>query len=198
MGKPAATDRLCLRSLSHSFTLDFVIGCARAADAHKIMAVRPKRFARFGLTLHPTQTTLMAFRKPAAPQGSDGGNGPCTFLGLTHYWTTSRRGCWVIKRRTARRRLRRTKKALGRWCRSNRHAPLQYQDQRRCSKPRGHCQYYGMRGNFRVLEEVRRFAEKAWQYWLSRRSSQSPIGWEKRKKLMQTYPLPIPRIVHHI
>jgi hypothetical protein len=25
MGKPAATDRLCLPSLSHSFTLDFVI-----------------------------------------------------------------------------------------------------------------------------------------------------------------------------
>src|SRR6266436_10134833 len=25
MGKPAATDRLCLRSLSHSFTLDFII-----------------------------------------------------------------------------------------------------------------------------------------------------------------------------
>jgi group II intron reverse transcriptase/maturase len=180
------------------FAADFVIGCERGEDAHKIMAVLPKRFARFGLTIHPTKTTLRAFRKPEAPQGSDGGNGTCTFLGLTHYWTKSRRGFWVIKRRTASKRLRRTKKSLWRWCRNNRHAPPQYQYQMLCSKLRGHFQYYGIRGNLRLLEEVRRFAEKAWQYWLSRRSSKNPMGWEKLKKLMQTYTLPIPRIVHLI
>ena len=180
------------------FADDFVIGCEREEDAHKIMAVLPKRFARFGLTIHPTKTTLIAFRKPEAPQGSDCGNGTLTFLGLTHYWTKSRRGFWVIKRRTASKRLRRTKKSLWRWCRNNRHAPLQYQYQMLCSKLRGHFQYYGIRGNLRLLEEVRRFAEKAWQYWLSRRSSKNPIGWEKLKKLMQTYTLPIPRIIHLI
>ena len=63
------------------------------------------------------------------------------------------------------------------------------------SKLRGHFQYYGIQGNFRLLEEVRRFAEKAWRYWLSRRSSKKAIGWEKFEKLMQTYILPIPRIV---
>jgi hypothetical protein len=180
------------------FADDFVIGCEREEDAHKIMAVLPKRFGRFGLVIHPTKTTLIAFRKPEAPQGSDGGNGTFTFLGLTHYWTKSRRGFWVIKRRTASKRLRRTKKSVWRWCRNNRHAPLQYQYQRLCAKLRGHFQYYGIRGNLRLLEEVRRFAEKAWQYWLSRRSSKNPIGWEKLKKLMQTYTLPIPRIVHLI
>ena len=77
MGKPAATDRRRLKSLSHSFTLDFVIGCEREADARKIMAVLPKRFARFGLTIHPTKTTLIAFRKPEAHQGADSGNGTC-------------------------------------------------------------------------------------------------------------------------
>src|SRR5207245_279201 len=43
---------------------DFVIGCQLEAEARKIMAVLPKRFARFGLTIHPTKTTLIAFRKP--------------------------------------------------------------------------------------------------------------------------------------
>jgi RNA-directed DNA polymerase len=180
------------------FADDFVIGCEREEDAHKSMAVLPKRFARFGLTMHPTKTTLIAFKKPEAPQGSGCGNGTCTFLGLTHYWTKSRRGFWVMKRRTASKRLRRTKKSLWRWCRNNRHAPLQYQYQMLCSQLRGHFQSYGIRGNLRLLEEVRRFAEKAWQYWLSRRSSKNPIGWEKLKKLMQTYTRPIPRIVHLI
>jgi hypothetical protein len=76
------------------------------------MAVLPKRFARYGLTIHPTKTVLIAFGKPETPQGSTEGNGTFDFLGLPQYWTRSRRGLWVIKRRTAKKRLRRTKKAL--------------------------------------------------------------------------------------
>ena len=53
------------------FADDFVMGCELEADARKIMAVLPKRFARFGLRIHPTKTALMAFRKPEAPQGAD-------------------------------------------------------------------------------------------------------------------------------
>jgi len=177
---------------------DFVIGCEVEADARKIMDVLPKRFSRFGLRIHPTKTALRAFRKPEAREGSEDGNGTFDFLGLTHYWTRSRRGFWVIKRRTAGKRLRRTKKSLWRWCRTNRHAPLKYQYQMLCQKLRGHFLYYGIRGNFRLLEEVRRYAEKAWQYWLSRRGSKKAIGWEKFEKLLQTYVLPTPRIVHTI
>jgi len=116
------------------FAEDLVIGGAQAGDARKIMAVLPKRVARFGLTMHPTKTALMAFRKPEAHQGADRGNGTCAFLGLPHYWTQSRPGFWVIKRRTARKRLRRTQQSLWRWWRSHRHAPLQYQYQRLGSK----------------------------------------------------------------
>jgi RNA-directed DNA polymerase len=180
------------------FADDFVIGCEMEGDARRIMAVLPKRFARFGLRIHPTKTALIAFRKPGAHQGIDPGNGTFDFLGLTHYWSRSRRGFWVSKRRTARKRLCRTKKSLWRWCHINRHAPLQYQYQQLGQKLRGHFQYFGIRGNFRLLEEVRRYAEKAWRYWLSRRSSKSPINWEKFQKLLATYVLPTPKIVHTI
>jgi len=180
------------------FADDFVIGCESEADARRIMDVLPKRFARYGLTIHPTKTTLIAFRKPAARQGSADGSGTFDFLGLTHYWTKSRRGFWVIKRRTARKRLRRTKKSLWRWCRLNRHAPLPYQYQQLCQKLRGHFQYFGIRANLRMLEDVGRNVEKAWRYWPSRSSNESSIGWAKFEKLMQTYVLPTPRIVHNI
>ena len=43
-------------SLSHSFTLDLVIGGELEGDARRIMAVLPKRFARDGLTIPPTKT----------------------------------------------------------------------------------------------------------------------------------------------
>jgi RNA-directed DNA polymerase len=190
--------RLKGRGFLIRFAADFCIGGEREADARKIMAVLPKRFARFGLTIHPEKTALIAFGKLDARQASAKGNGTCEFLGLTHYWATSRRGFWVSKRRTASKRLRRTKKSLWRWCRTNRHAPLKYQDQMLGLKLRGHFRDSGMRGNFRLLAEVRRFAEQAWRYWLSRRSSKSASGWEKFQRLLQTYVLPTPTIVHTI
>jgi RNA-directed DNA polymerase len=180
------------------FADDGVIGCAKEAEARKIMDVLPKRFARFGLTRHPTKTALMACRTPDAHGASTVENGTCDFLGLPHYGTTSRRGFWVIKRRTARKRLRRTKKSLWQWCRTHRHTPLPYQYQMLCLKLRGHFRYYGIRGNFRLLEEVRSTAEKAWQYWLSRRSNTSSIKWEKFERLLETYVLPTPKIIHNI
>jgi hypothetical protein len=138
------------------FADDFVIGGALEEDARRIMAVFPKRFARLGLRIHPTKTALIAFRKPEARQGTAPGNGTFDFLGLTPYWSRSRRGFWVIKRRTARKRLWRTKKSLWRWCHTNRHAPLQYQYPMLCLKLRGHFRYSGIRGHFRLLEEGRR------------------------------------------
>jgi RNA-directed DNA polymerase len=165
---------------------DFCLGCARDGDARKIRAVPPKRFARLGGTIHPEKTALIAFGKPEARQASAQGNGTCEFLGLTHDWAQSRRGFWVIQRRTARKRLRRTQQALWRWCRATRHAPVKYQYQRLGLKLRGPLRYDGIRGNFRLREEVRRYAEQAWRYWLSRRRSNSAIGWEQCQRLWPT------------
>jgi Reverse transcriptase (RNA-dependent DNA polymerase) len=71
------------------FADDFVIGGELEADARRIMAGLPKRFARYGLTIPPTKTALMAFRKPAGHPGATPRNGTFDFLGFTHYWTTS-------------------------------------------------------------------------------------------------------------
>jgi len=133
-----------------------VIGCELEADAQKIMGVFPKRFARFGLRIHPTKTRLIGFRKPKASQAWAQGNGTFEFLGFPHDWARTRRGFWVIKRRTARKRLRRTQKALWQWCRHNRHAPLPYQYRMLCVKRRGHFRYDGIRGNCPLLANVRR------------------------------------------
>lgn len=190
--------RLTGRSFLTRFADDWIIGCELEADAQRLMAVLPKRFARFGLSLHPEKTVLIRFRKPTTRKGSGDGNGTFDFLGLTHYWTRSRRGYWVILRRTNRKRLRRTKKVLWRWCRANRHLPLKDQYRMLCQKLRGHFQYYGIRGNYRLLSEVRQHAEEAWRYWLSRRSHKSAISWEKFQKLKAVFGLPIPKIVHQI
>jgi hypothetical protein len=54
------------------------------------------------------------------------------------------------------------------------------------------------RGDTLMLESVLQHTEKAWRYWLSRRSHKSAIPWEQFSKLKESFPLPVPRIVHNI
>lgn len=180
------------------FADDFVIGFELEEDACKVMDVLPKRFARFKLTIHPEKTKLIKFGRPASYKETESGNETLEFLGFTHYWAKSLRGYWVIKRKTARKRLNRVVKSIWNWCRENRHTPIREQYRILCLKLRGHFQYYGIRGNYRMLEWVFELTKKAWRYWLSRRSHKSAIPWEGFDRLRNRFPLPRPRIVHAI
>ena len=179
------------------FADDFVIGCDREEDARSLMAVLPKRFGKFGLTIHPTKTRLVSFQPPDDGD-SGGGDSTFDFLGFTHYWGKSRSGTWVIKRRTSGKRLRRAKVAIWRWCRKERHSSIKDQYRMLCLKLRGHFQYYGIRGNYGFLESVKAFVEKAWHYWLSRRSNDGYIRWAKFQELLKVFVLPTPRIFHYV
>jgi len=176
------------------FADDFIIGCEHENDAQRMMEVLPKRFNRFSLTLQSEKTRLIPFRKPNS-KGDGKGNGTFDFLGLTFYWSRSRRGYWVIKKKTARKRLRRFIRMLWQWCKENRHDPMEEQHDVLCSKLRGFYQYYGVRGNYKALEVVFEYAEKAWRRWLSRRSHKGTVLFDE---LREKYPLPLPRIVHNI
>lgn len=193
------------------FADDFVIGCERQEDARRVFEVLPKRFARFGLTIHPEKSKLIAFarprrgRSPSRGESSDqsqkpaSGNGTFDFLGFTHYWSRSRRGYWVIKRRTAGKRLRRTAKAFWQWCRSNMHRPLPEQHAKLTQKLQGHYQYFGVSCNSESLQQLLHLVERAWFYWLNRRRRNPDYNWDEFHRLLrETFPLPQPRILHYI
>lgn len=186
------------RSFIVRFADDFIIGCEHEEDARRVMAVLPKRFSRFGLTIHPDKTVLEAFRNPDRKYQGEMSNGTFDFVGFTHYWAKSRNGNWVIKRKTAGKRLRRTIKSIWMWCRDNRHMPGADQYRIFCSKLRGHFQYYGVRCNMRSMRKVSHEAEKAWRYWLSRRSHTGKINWEKYTLFLSRNPLPSPKIIHNV
>jgi group II intron reverse transcriptase/maturase len=178
------------------FADDAVLGFSSKQDSEKVLEVLPKRFSRFGLTLHPEKTRLVAFGRPGkdARKGSD----TLEFLGFTHYWGKSRKGNWVIKRKTSRKRLNRTLKRIAEWCRRNRHKPIKEQHQKLCRWLQGHFAYFGVTGNGWWLQKVRERVKKIWRKWLQRRGGRSPMPWEKFRLLLQRYPLPPARVVHSI
>jgi len=100
------------------FADDIVIGFSDKQDAMRVLEVLPKRFAKFGLTVHPEKTHLVPFNRPGKEDQKPNENtGTFDFLGFTHYWGRSRKGNWVVKRKTASKRLREKIKGIARWCR---------------------------------------------------------------------------------
>lgn len=166
---------------------DFVMVFSHRQDAERVRAVLPKRFAAHGLTLHPEKTRLVRFRKPR--NDDDPKPGTFDFLGFTHYWGKSRRGKWIPKRKTARKRFNRGLRAISDWCRRNRHLPIPVQARILAAKLRGHRNYYGVTCNSfaigRFFQEVRR----VWHKWLARRS-QRGMTWDRFHAMLRRHPLP--------
>jgi group II intron reverse transcriptase/maturase len=177
---------------------DSVMAFAREEDAKQVMEVLPKRFGKYGLTLHPTKTRLVRFRRP--PRGGSGGQRPESFdfLGFTHYWGRSLRGNGVVWKKTARSRFTRAVKTIRAWLSRNCHRPVddQYMDLSR--KVTGHYAYFGVLGNLRALSRFRNEVERAWRHWLGRRSQKAQRCWSRFHHFLRRYPLPHPRVVHQI
>jgi len=187
--------RLRGRAFLVRYADDFVIVFERKDDAERVYEVLPKRFAKFGLTLHPEKTKLLEFQRPT---GSRNDAQSFDFLGFTHLWSRSRRAHWVVMRLTAAVRLRRALCAVSDWCRANRHLPVRVQHAALSRKIRGHCGYYGITGNSRRLQVFRERVQVIWRKWLMRRSNAARKPWTWWRSLRAQYPLPPARAIHSI
>jgi len=180
---------------------DFVVVLSSEADARRVMDVLPKRFGKYGLTLHPEKTRLVKFRRPpSSPDASAPLSQPGTFdfLGFTHHWGKSYRGYLVVKRQTASGRLARALRHITIWCRRFRHLSIREQQQTLNRKLRGHYGYYGITGNFRGLKRFKEEVQVIWRKWLSRRSQRARMNWERYHGLLTNYPLLPPVVVQSV
>ena len=166
---------------------DFVLAFSVEQDAREVYVRLHERFAQFGLKLHPEKTRMLDFKRPGRgnPESFD-------FLAFRHYWGKSRKGNWVVKRKTAKSRLARALVRMNVWCRSNRHEPLKYQHLRLYQKLTGYFAYFGITGNSKSIGKYYYQVKVLWRKWLNRRSQRSCMDWEKFNKLLRHYPLPHP------
>src|SRR5207249_3921843 len=120
-------------------------------DAQKVLEVLPKRFEKFGLTLHPQKTRLIEFGRSAYWRAQRKRAKLDTFdlLGFTHLATRSRRGKFTVHVKTMKKRLRRSLNAVSEWCQRHRHDDVELQWKSLNAKLRGHYEYYGRSTNFR-------------------------------------------------
>jgi len=171
---------------------DFVLCFELEQDARRVWDVLGKRFAKFGLVLHPKKTRCFRFEPPH--NGGSKGSATFNFLGFTSHWKRTRSGSWRVAFRTSGARLRRAILAVSVWCRRHRHDPVKAQHLALTRKLNGHDNYFGINGNYNALKRLRFWVQRAWQKWLNRRSQRARMNWKRFNALLRAHPLPKPQI----
>jgi len=180
---------------------DFICMVQNRQIAREIEMMLRERFAKFGMTLHPEKTRTISFgryeRQNAHRQGRKANT--FDFLGFTHYCGLSRKGTFLLGRRTSGRKFRKACKVMNDWLRRIRSVmrieeiwPIL------AAKLRGHYNYYGVSGNSRMIANFGYVTIRAVVKWLNRRSQRKSFTWEKFNAYLVHYRLPRPRIVHNL
>ena len=174
---------------------DFVIACEHKEDALALMEALEKRLREFGLILNREKTRLFRFGRNWQDKEKDLRSETFDFLGFTHISAKDRKGRYLVKRKTARKRLNRSLLAIAEWCSRNRHLPISWQWKQLRLKLTGHYNYYGVRGNFEALARYRQEVRRLWLNALKRRSQK--VNKSRLYKLITSvFELPSPKITH--
>jgi group II intron reverse transcriptase/maturase len=182
------------------FADDYLLLIEDRDDAQRMLAALSERLAKFNLQLHEGKTRLVEFGRFAEANRRRRGEGrPETFdfLGFTHYVGKTRKGRFMVQRKTQRKRLIRKLKELRLAMRKRMHNPVPDQSRWLGAVLRGHYAYFGITGNAKSIAIFHREVVKWWHWVLRRRGQRPKLPWERFNAILKRCPLPKPRIVHN-
>jgi RNA-directed DNA polymerase len=178
---------------------DLVVGFQDERDAHALREAMAERLQKFGLRLHAEKTRIVRFGRNAQAETTRTGRAKLQtfdFLGFTHICAKDRKGRFALRRRTSRKKRQAKLATIRGQIRQRRHDPIAEQHKWLSSVLRGHCNYYGVPGNYRSLASFCHAVTAEWYRWLQRRSQRARWSRLQRKSFTRRFPLPTPRIVH--
>jgi RNA-directed DNA polymerase len=177
---------------------DFIIGFEHEVDARRFLDEMRKRLGKYTLSLHPEKTRLIEFGRYAVDNRTRRGLGkPETFnfLGFTFICGKSRRGNFLIHRKTRRDRMRAKLRKVKEALRRHMHQPIPVQGQWLGRVVGGYFNYHAVPTNYRALHSFRDEVIERWRRVLNRRGQRAPLTWDNMKKLADEW-LPKARILH--
>ena len=180
---------------------DFVLAFESRKDAGQFLAELHARLAKFGLEVAPEKTRLLEFGKRSWKRHQKAGakGETFSFLGFTHYMTASRAGFCIPGHKTSKQNLRRKLRDMKEWLKKVRaSAPLSKWRSTLNSKLIGHCNYFGVSGNMRCLQQFFNQTKQMMFKWLNRRSQKKNFNWAEFGDYLERNPLHQPRIRHRL
>jgi RNA-directed DNA polymerase len=177
---------------------DIVVGFEHEMDARRFLEAMRERIESFSLSLHSDKTRLIEFGRFAAANRKRSGLGkPETFnfLGFIFICGKSRRGKFLVKRKTRRDRMRAKLQAIKQELRQRMHQPIPVQGKWLGQVVKGYFNFHAVPTNSRALGVFRHRVTMLWRRVLQHRSHKAEMTWERMRRLVNDW-LPRPRILH--
>jgi RNA-directed DNA polymerase len=177
---------------------DIVVGFKRESDARRFLEAMRERFERFSLSLHPDKTRLIEFGRFAAADRKRRGQGkPETFkfLGFTFICGKSRRGKFLLRRKSRQDRMRAKLRDIKQQLRERMHQSIPEQGKWLRQVINGYFNFHAVPTNSRALGVFRHRVTLHWRRVLQHRSHKAEMTWDRMRKLVKDL-LPKPRIRH--
>ena len=179
-----------------NFADDFVAGFQHKSEAERYYKELKERMEKFGLELESSKSRLIEFGRFA--EQNRRARGECKpetfdFLGFTFYCSKTRKGGFVPKVQTSRKKFEQKVRAYKNWIYDNRNRPMREIIKELNVKLIGHYRYYGVTWNFRkittFLHRVQQFLFKA----MNRRGCRRAYTWNGFVEMLKYYPLAKPK-----
>ena len=177
---------------------DIVVGFEHETDARRFWEAMRQRLEDYALALHPEKTRLIEFGRHAADNRARRGLGkPETFnfLGFTFICGRSRRGRFLLHRKTRRDRMRVKLQEIKDELRERMHWPIPTQGKWLRQVVRGFFAYHAVPTNLPALGAFRTHVTRLWLRTLRTRSQKDRYEWDRMRKIANDW-LPQPRILH--
>lgn len=170
---------------------DFLILFQYEDEARAVLGVLRKRLEKFSLEVAEDKTRILPIGR------FKGTKEEFDFLGFTFYNTKTRGGKYRLGVRTSEKKLKAKRQAAKTWMKTRLIEPI-YTTMRTVSAiVRGHCNYYGVNGNLKALQNFHDYMEYITYKMLNRRSQKKGMTWDKFRRIWRYY-VQAPRITKNI
>jgi group II intron reverse transcriptase/maturase len=176
---------------------DLVVGFEHEDEARRFWGDLRERLRKFSLELHPDKTRLIEFGRRASARrsrrGERGSPETFRFLGFLHACGSSRRGGFLLTRRSDPKRMRVTLQAVKATMARRRHDPVDEQGRWLGSVVRGYLAYFAVPTNSRSIGRFRSEVIRMWCRNLRQRSHRHRLTWQRMTRIADRW-LPPARI----
>ena len=177
---------------------DFVVGFQYCSDAEMFQRDLAARLRKFKLELHPDKTRLIEFGRFAAQNRAERGAGRpeiFTFLGFQHICSETKKGKYMVRRRTIPKRMQTTLKAIHKTLLRLRDLPAAHVGKWLGAVLRGYFAYFAVPTNMHSMGSFRDQVIRHWRHSLRRRSQKDGTTWARMRHLCVRW-LPYATVQH--
>ena len=150
---------------------DFLIMFQYENEAGKVMQALIPRLGKFGLEVAEDKTRILPIgRFKGTKEDFD-------FLGFTFYNTKTRTGKYRVGVRTSKKKLKAKKQAAKAWLKTRLTKPVADTMKTLAAVIRGHCNYYGVNGNYHAIQNFWKYLKYATYRMLNRRDQKGKFRY---------------------